>query len=102
MGKAAYSSVSGTEERILNLQQEPAHYYQSPDYEYVSLDSTLTSLSGYMTRVAVKKTRGNIGFHSALGIISPGFETNDLGFTWVTNLINMHVAGGYSWFEPTG
>jgi hypothetical protein len=101
MGKVAYSSVSGTEERMLNLQQEPSHYYQSPDYGYVSLDSTLTSLSGYMTRVAVKKTSGNIGFHSALGVISPGFETNDLGFTWVTNLINMHVAGGYSWFEPT-
>jgi hypothetical protein len=101
MGKAAYSYVNGTQERILNLQQEPTHYYQSPDLEYVSLDSTLTSLSGYMTRVAMKKTSGNIGFNSGVGIISPGFETNDLGFTWVTNLINMHVAGGYNWFEPS-
>jgi hypothetical protein len=101
MGKVAYSYVNGTEDRILSLQQEPAHYYQSPDYEYVSLDSGLTSLSGYLTRFAVKKTKGNLGFHSALGIISPGFETNDLGFTWVTNLYNMHVAAGYSWFEPT-
>ena len=101
MGKIAYSYVNGTEDRILSLQQEPAHYYQSPDYEYVSLDSSLTSLSGYLIRFAVKKTKGNLGFHSALGIISPGFETNDLGFTWVTNLYNMHVAGGYSWFEPT-
>jgi hypothetical protein len=100
MGKVAYSYVDGTEERILNLQQEPAHYYQSPDLEYVSLDSSLTSLSGYMTRVALKKTSGNIGFNSGIGIISPGFETNDLGFTWVTNLINMHVTGGYNWFEP--
>ena len=102
MGKVAYSYVNGTEERILSLQQEPAHYYQSPDYEYVSLDSSLTSLSGFMTRVAVKKTKGNLGFQSALGIVSPGFETNDLGFTWVTNLINMHIVGGYNWFEPTG
>ena len=101
MGKVAYSYVNGTKERISSLQQEPAHYYQSPDFEYVSLDSNRTSLSGYMTRVAVKKTRGNLGFHSALGIISPGFETNDLGFTWVTNLINVHIAGGYNWFEPT-
>lgn len=101
MGKVAYSHVNGTEERILSLQQEPAHYYQSPDFDYVSLDSTRTSLSGYMTRFAVKKTKGNLGFHSAIGIISPGFETNDLGFTWVTNLFNMHVAAGYDWFEPT-
>lgn len=101
MGKVIYSHVSGTEERILSLQQEPAHYYQSPDFDYVFLDSTRTSLSGYMTRFALKKTKGNVGFHTALGIISPGFETNDLGFTWVTNLINMHVAAGYSWFEPT-
>ncbi|UCG93250.1 MAG: carbohydrate binding family 9 domain-containing protein [candidate division WOR-3 bacterium] len=101
MGKVAYSHVNGTEERILNLQQEPAHYYQSPDFEYVSLDSTRTSLSGYLARFAVRKTRGNLGFQSALGIISPGFETNDVGFTSVTNLINMHVASGYDWFEPT-
>jgi len=101
MGKVAYSHVNGTKERILSLQQEPAHYYQSPDFDYVSLDSTRTSLSGYMTRFAVKKTKGNLGFHSAIGIISPGFETNDLGFTWVTNLINIHVAAGYDWFEST-
>jgi hypothetical protein len=101
MGKAEYSNVSGSEERILDLQQEPAHYYQSPDFDYVSLDSTRTSLAGYMGRFAIKKTKGNVGFHSALGIISPGFETNDLGFTWVTNLINMHVAAGYNWFEQT-
>jgi len=101
MGKTEYSIVNGTEDRILNLQQEPAHYYQSPDFEYVSLDSSRSSLAGYMGRFAIKKTKGNIGFHSALGVISPGFETNDLGFTWVTNLINMHVATGYNWFEPT-
>lgn len=101
MGKVAYSHVNGAEERILSLQQEPAHYYQCPDFDYVSLDPTRTSLSGYMARFAVKKTKGNLGFHSATGIISPGFETNDLGFTWVTNLINMHVAAGYDWFEPT-
>ena len=101
MGKTEYSLVNGSEERILDLQQEPAHYFQSPDVEYVSLDSMRTSLSGYMGRFAVKKTKGNWGFHSALGIISPGFETNDLGFTWVTNLINMHVVAGYNWFEPT-
>jgi hypothetical protein len=101
MGKTEYSVVSGTEERILALQQQPAHYYQIPDLECVSLDSNRTSLSGYMGRFAIKKTKGNIGFHSALGIISPGFETNDLGFTWITNMINMHVAAGYNWFEPT-
>lgn len=101
MGKTEYSMVSGTEERILDLQQEPAHYYQSPDLEYISLDSSRVSLAGYMGRFAVKKTKGNLGFQSALGIISPGYETNDLGFTWVTNLINMHVVAGYNWFEPT-
>ncbi|UCG31029.1 MAG: carbohydrate binding family 9 domain-containing protein [candidate division WOR-3 bacterium] len=101
MGKTEFSHVNGTEERILDLQQESAHYYQSPDLECVSLDSTRTSLSGYMGRFAVKKTKGNLGFQSALGIISPGFETNDLGFTWMTNMLNMHVVAGYAWYEPT-
>jgi hypothetical protein len=100
IGRFAYSYMDGTEERILNLQKEPAHYYQRPDYEYVSLDSNRTSLSGHMTRFGLKKTKGNFSFQTALGTISPGFETNDLGFTWVTNLINMHVVGGYNWWEP--
>ncbi|UCD19277.1 MAG: hypothetical protein JSU64_07630, partial [candidate division WOR-3 bacterium] len=102
VGKVAYSNVSGTEEKILSLQQEPAHYYQSPDLECVSLDSNLTSLSGYLARLAVRKAKGNLGFHTALGIISPGFETNDLGFTSTTNLINASIVGGYHWYEPTG
>ncbi len=101
MGKTEYSIVNGTEERILALQQQPAHYYQNPDLECVSLDSTRTSLSGYMGRFALKKTKGNFGFQTALGIISPGLETNDLGFTWFTNMINMHVVAGYNWYEPT-
>lgn len=101
MGKFTYSYVDGTKERILNLQQESAHYYQRPDFDYVSLDSNRTSLSGFMTRFGLKKTKGNLGFQTAMGIISPGFETNDLGFTRITNLINMHVVGEYNWFQPT-
>ncbi len=101
MGKFAYSYADGTKERILNLQQESVHYYQRPDFDYVTLDSNRTSLSGYMTRAGLKKTKGNISFQTALGIISPGFETNDLGFTSRTNVINMHVVGGYNWFQPT-
>lgn len=101
MGKCAYSYVDGIKERILNLQQESAHYYQRPDFNYDSLDSNRTSLSGFMTRFGLKKTKGNFSFQTALGVISPGFETNDVGFTWITNLINMHVVGGYTWFQPT-
>ncbi|MBL7073819.1 carbohydrate binding family 9 domain-containing protein [candidate division KSB1 bacterium] len=101
IGKFAHSYADGTKERILDLQQESGHYYQRPDFDYISLDSNRTSLSGSMARFGLLKTKGNVSFQSALGIISPGFDTNDLGFSWFTNVINMHVVGGYSWFQPT-
>jgi len=101
VGKIAHSYVNSSRERIFNLQQEPVHYYQRPDFNFVSLDSNRTSLSGYMGRFGLLKAKGNVTFQSALGIISPGFDTNDLGFTAYTNLINVHIVTGYNWYKPT-
>ena len=41
-------------------------------------------------------------FNSAVGIIDPGFDINDLGFFWRNDIINGHIGGGYKWTEPTG
>lgn len=106
-GWLSTTHVEGTSNRILSLQQAPLHYFQRPDAQeahggYVSVDSNATSLSGYAGRFAVNKQKGNVIFNTAVGFITPGFETNDLGFLFRTDVINAHITTGYNWFEPDG
>ena len=99
-GYTGYSSVHGNKTKITDLQQDSRHRFQRPDFKYVSLDTNATSLNGFAGRVTLNKQKGNWIFNSAFGVIDPGFDTNDLGFLWRTNLINAHIAGGYKWTEP--
>ncbi|KAA3609949.1 MAG: hypothetical protein D8M58_08095 [Calditrichaeota bacterium] len=100
-GWTGFSSVHGNKTKITNLQRSSRHRYHRPDFDYASLDSNATSLNGFAGRVAINKQKGNWRFNSALGIIDPGFDVNDLGFMWRTNVINAHMAGGYRWTKPT-
>lgn len=93
------SQVSGSERAITDLQESAQHYYQRPDFEHERLDTTRTSLSGWAGRVALNKEKGNYYLNAAVGVNSPGFETNDLGFNWQGNIINQHLVAGYQWFE---
>ncbi len=101
MGHAAWSMVAGSRARILNLQQSSTHYFQRPDFQSAELDSNRNQLSGFMGRFGFKKMRGQFTGQAALGIISPGFNTNDLGFSSRNNVYNMHVVGGYRWLVPS-
>jgi hypothetical protein len=98
----AATRVQGDKSRILSLQEAPLHYYQRPDAGYVTLDSGATSMSGYGGRIAVNKQKGNFSLNTAVGVISPGFESNDMGFLFRTDVINSHVVLGYNWYEPDG
>ncbi len=100
-GWGGMSYVAGTQQRILDLQQNSQHYFQRPDSKILKLDSTATSLSGYAGRLTINKQKGNVFLNTALGVLSPGFDVNDLGFLWRTNLINYHFVSGYNWREPT-
>jgi hypothetical protein len=101
-GAFAGSYVSGTKEYLQNLQKQPYRYYQRPDASFATFDSTRTSLSGYYGRLMLNKQSGNFYLNSALGLVSPGFEQNDLGFQWMADRINFHTVLGYRWFEPDG
>jgi hypothetical protein len=96
------SYIAGTQQRILDLQQNSRHYFQRPDSKFIKMDSSATSLSGYSGRLAVNKQKGNIFLNTAIGVISPGFDVNDLGYTWLTNVINSHFVSGYTWTDPSG
>ena len=94
--------IRGTKGRITELQESHLHYFQRPDADHLSVDSNATSLTGLGGRVMVNKQKGNWQFNSALGIISPSFDSNDFGRLRVTDVINGHVMAGYEWFAPDG
>jgi hypothetical protein len=100
-GWAALSNVSGSKDRMIALQKSPQHYFQRPDVSYLSVDSSAASLTGYSGRVMINKNRGRWTFNTAIGMISPKFEINDLGFGAYSDLINAHFFTSYRWNEPT-
>ena len=100
-GALGYTNISGTKERILDLQQNSQHYFQRPDAKQYRLDSNATSLTGYGGRFVLNKQKGNFFFNSAFGFLSPGFDVNDIGFLYRADIINMHAGAGYFWNEPT-
>ncbi len=100
-GWAGLSHVRGNESRMIALQQSSAHYFQRPDISHVSLDSSATSLTGYAGRLMLNKQRGQFTFNTAVGVIDPHFEINDLGYSSYSDVINSHLVAGYRWNEPT-
>jgi Domain of unknown function (DUF5916)/Carbohydrate family 9 binding domain-like len=101
-GWGGLSYVGGTKQRITELQEDPVHYFQRPDSKYLTVDTNATSMLGYAGRISINKQKGNVYFNSAIGFISPKFEVNDLGYLTNSNVINMHIIGGYRWTVPKG
>ncbi len=95
------SRVDGTADRIASLQAGPTHYFQRPDADVMRFDPSRTSLSGGFGRVALNRQRGSVLFNAAVGVVTPGYENNDLGFIGQADLINGHVSSGYRWTRPT-
>lgn len=99
-GWTQMSYVRGTTEQMISLQENSQHYFQRPDAKSYTVDSSATSMTGYAGRLLVNKQKGNIIFNSSFGIIDPKFDDNDLGFLSRTDIINMHMGGGYRWTDP--
>ena len=99
-GWTGVTSVRGTAARITDLQENSQHYFQRPDANQMRLDPNATALHGSAGRFAVSKERGNVLFNAAYGFISPGYDTNDLGFLFRADMKNGHVWTGYRWTDP--
>jgi hypothetical protein len=99
-GWTGVSRVGGTAERMQNLQESSVHYFQRPDADYLGVDSAATSLTGYAARVSLNKQKGNWMFNSAIGVIDPNYEVNDLGFQFRGDQINSHLMFGHKWTKP--
>src|SRR5213596_770160 len=97
----AGSRIAGSTAQITAVQRSSTHYFQQPDNEHVTVDTLATSLSGGAARVTLAKQGGNTFVNSAVGVISPGFDVNDLGFLSRTGYVNMHFGGGRTWTKPS-
>jgi hypothetical protein len=79
-GKISGSHVSGSTAAVEELQRAPQRYFQRPDAPHVRLDPTRASLTGWAGRVNLNRNSGVWQVNAALWGVSPGFESNDLGF----------------------
>ena len=100
-GWAGLSRVNGSPARLQSLQESSVHYFQRPDADYLGVDSSRTGLSGYAGRVSLNKQKGNWMLNSAVGVVSPGFEVNDLGFQFRADQVNAHFMIGHKWTQPS-
>src|SRR2546421_128912 len=98
-GWVAASRIAGSRARITSVQQNSTHYFQRPDAN-TRVDTNAKSLDGMAARFTLAKQRGNTFVNSAVGVISPGFDVNDLGFLSRTGYVNMHFGGGRTWTKP--
>ncbi len=96
----AGSRIAGTPARMTSVQRNSVHYFQRPDAPSVGVDTNATALNGMAARFTLAKQRGNVFVNSAFGVISPGFDVNDVGFLSRTGVINMHLGGGRTWSKP--
>ena len=75
----AASVVSGSAAAIDRTQRNAVHYYNRPDAD-LPYDPTRTSLAGTDLRLKADKVKGTFTYGAVYERLSPGFETNDLGF----------------------
>ena len=90
-GRLSGSDVSGSTAVVNRLQLAPQRYYQRPDAPQVSLDPTRTSLEGYTGRIMLNRNTGIWRVNASLWGVSPGFESNDLGFHSTGDRAGMHA-----------
>lgn len=81
-GAFSYSVINGSKEAIQRAQTSSARYYNRVDSDELSVDPNKTSLSGFATEISIQKRGGDDNWMTSLTYsdVSPGYETNDIGF----------------------
>ncbi|MCG8374495.1 MAG: carbohydrate binding family 9 domain-containing protein [Balneolales bacterium] len=80
-GTFSATQINGTREVIEAAQNAPQRYMQRVDSDELSVDPTKTSLEGFATEFSLRKSGGEHFTGSVTySEVSPGYETNDIGF----------------------
>ena len=99
-GKISRSHVSGSTAAVEELQRAAQRYYQRPDAPHVTLDPDRTALGGWAGRVNLNRNSGLWQVNAALWGVSPGFESNDLGFLGTGDRAGAHVVSLWRGVTP--
>jgi hypothetical protein len=93
--------IEGSAQDILGLQYSSMHYYQRPDADHLQVDPNATSLTGWGGKFSLAKQNGNWIGLASVGVLSPGFDPNDLGFQHsASDIVNLATMEGYQWTKP--
>ncbi|HEX8243107.1 MAG TPA: DUF5916 domain-containing protein, partial [Longimicrobium sp.] len=96
------STVRGSTDALVALQESPARYFQRPDAGYVRVDSAATSLGGWAGSYTLARVKGHWQ-GGVLGIVrSPGFEVNDLGYQRDADQVMNAAYFQFRQFTPVG
>jgi hypothetical protein len=90
-GRLAASQISGDPAAIARSQTLAQRYFQRPDAPEVSYDAGRTSMRGFTGRVNLNRNSGLWQVNASLWGVSPGFESNDLGFLTQADRAGTHI-----------
>ena len=80
-GAFSVSQINGSEQVITDAQTAPQRYMQRVDSDKLEVDATKSSLEGFASEFSLRKSSGDHWTGSiTYSEVSPGYETNDLGF----------------------
>jgi hypothetical protein len=96
-GSFATSTVRGTAAAIDRTQRNAVHYYNRPDAG-LPYDPNRTSLSGTDLQLKADKVAGTFTYGGLYERLSPGFETNDIGFL---SQADQQIAQGYAQLQSS-
>ncbi|MAL17101.1 MAG: hypothetical protein CL670_06115 [Balneola sp.] len=101
-GAFSYSSINGTQEAIQLAQTSPVRRYNRVDSDELFVDPTATNLSGFATEVSIQKRGGEDNWLGSLTYsdVSPGYETNDIGFQNRSDYRSINGGGVYRETDP--
>jgi len=100
-GDVEMSRIAGTPASITAVQRASNHYFQRPDATHLEVDSAATSLFGYSMNAEIAKQAGEHWRGAIAGALtSPGYEVNDLGFSYRTDRRDAQVTLTYRENRP--
>ncbi|MEI6666514.1 MAG: DUF5916 domain-containing protein [Acidobacteriota bacterium] len=98
-GALSASRVEGTEAAISRLERASARYFQRPDAAHLRYDPLATALTGWNLQIDFNRNTGNVRPNVSYWAVSPGYETNDVGYLTSADRMGMHA--GVVWLTTT-
>lgn len=94
------SGIHGDLNAINAVKRNSVHRFQRPDAYHVDFDTSATSLFGWAGESTTRRIGGSRVWAAGIGVRSPGFDVNDIGFQSYADLIYTRANFGYRHFQP--